>query len=832
MTSLAAVVLCVAAAASTFTPAGAPTEGGGTSGARVGSKPVRGGQPPVRVRTGFRAEVVYAVPRGQGSWVCLTSDPKGRLIASDQSGKLYRITLPGHGRPVGVEPLDVQLGAAQGLLYAFDSLYAVVSREKGSGLYRARDTDGDDRFDEVKLLRRLDGDGEHGPHGIVLGPDGKSLYLVAGNGTRLPAPERSLAPRNWGPDELLPPVGETDGVHTRQAPGGWVCRTDPDGKTFELMAVGLRNSYDLAFNADGELFTYDSDMEWDMGAPWYRPTRVCHVASGAEFGWRTGTNKWPDHYLDGLPAVVDVGPGSPTGVTFGYGARFPARYQRALFVGDWSYGNVYAVHLEPAGSTYAGTVEPFLSGTPLPVTDLVVHPTDGALYLTVGGRGAPSTLYRVTYEGKEPTARIGAAADGTAAPARAERRRLEALHGRPGDAAVDAVWPSLGHADRSIRYAARVALEHQPVRRWRERALAETDPRAATAALVALARCGDRELQTRVVGALARLGWDRLSEADRLDLVRAYTLAFARMGKPGGEARAAALAHLGPHYPSDTDRLNRELCQLLVYLDAPGVVGRTLRLLARAPSQEEQLVYVLNLRAAAAHLWSADQRREYFRWFEQAAAIRGGVSFDEYLRRIKADAADRLTPADRAALGGLLAERPRVDPYAALRGRPVVKEWKIDDLLPAADAAVGRWDVERGRRVFGAALCFGCHRVGGQGGVTGPDLTGVAGRYDTRTLLESILEPSKVIPDRYATTRIALSDGRLHTGVVKDLDGDELHVMTDPLDPARLVKVRRRDVESIRPSGVSAMPAGLLNSFTADEVLDLIAFLRAPGPKR
>lgn len=808
MTSFTAVAaLCIAAAAST--------------------------SPQVRVRPGFRAEVVYAVPRAQGSWVSLACDPKGRMIASDQSGGLYRVTLPGPGRPVAVEPLDVRLGAAQGLLFAFDSLYAVVSRGKESGLYRARDTDGDDRFDEVKLLRRLEGDGEHGPHGIVPGPDGKSLYLVAGNGTRLPAPERSLVPRNWGPDELLPPVGETDGVHTRRAPGGWVCRTDPDGKTFELVAVGLRNPYDLAFNADGELFTYDSDMEWDMGTPWYRPTRVCHVASGSEFGWRTGTNKWPDYYPDSLPAVADVGPGSPTGVTFGYGARFPAKYQRALFVGDWSYGNVYAVHLTPAGATYAGTVEPFLSGTPLSVTDLVVHPTDGALYFTVGGRGAPSALYRVNYRGDEPTARIEPAADATAAPARSERRRLEALHGRPGDAAVDAAWPALGHADRSIRYAARVALEHQPVGRWRERALAETDPRAAAAALVALARCGDRDLQPRVVGALARLGWERLSEEGRLDLVRAYTLAFARMGKPGREARDAALAHLDRRYPSDSDRLNRELCQLLVYLEAPGVAGRTLGLLARAPSQEEQLVYVLNLRVAAAHHWSADQRREYFRWFERAAAARGGVSFEEYLRQIKADAVGRLTPADRAALGDLLAERPRADPYAALRGRPAVKEWKVADLLPGAGEGLTGRDVARGRRVFGAALCFGCHRVGGQGGVTGPDLTGVAGRYDARALLESILEPSKVIPDRYAAARIVLADGRVVTGVVKDLDGDELHVMTDPLDPAGLVKVRRRDVESVRPSPVSPMPAGLLNGFTADEVLDLIAYLRSRGePKR
>ena len=68
------------------------------------------------------------------------------------------------------------------------------------------------------------------------------------------------------------------------------------------------------------------------------------------------------------------------------------------------------------------------------------------------------------------------------------------------------------------------------------------------------------------------------------------------------------------------------------------------------------------------------------------------------------------------------------------------------------------------------------------------------------------------------------------TGTVKDLAGDELTVMTDPLDPAGLVKVRRKDVESVRPSPVSPMPAGLLNTFTEAEVLDLVAFLRAGGP--
>src|SRR5262249_53877595 len=163
-----------------------------------------------------------------------------------------------------------------------------------------------------------------------------------------------------------------------------------------------------------------------------------------------------DHYLDGLSPVVDVGAGSPTGLVFGYGAKFPAKYQNVLFMGDWSYGRIFAVHLTPKGSTYSATVETFLSGTPLPVTDLVVHPTAGALYFTVGGRGAASALYRVTYTGAEPTTpKPPAPAPHDAVSAQRRRRALEAFHGRADDKCLEVAWPALVDPDHFIRYAAR-----------------------------------------------------------------------------------------------------------------------------------------------------------------------------------------------------------------------------------------------------------------------------------------------------------------------------------------------------------------------------------------
>ena len=116
-----------------------------------------------------------------------------------------------------------------------------MQNERDAGLYRLRDTNGDDQFDEVQLLRRLAGRGEHGPHAVILGPDKKSLYVCCGNHTNLPKVESSRVPRNWQEDLLLPRMWDANGhARGRLAPGGFICKTDPDGKKWELVSVGYR----------------------------------------------------------------------------------------------------------------------------------------------------------------------------------------------------------------------------------------------------------------------------------------------------------------------------------------------------------------------------------------------------------------------------------------------------------------------------------------------------------------------------------------------------------------------------------------------------------------
>ena len=319
---------------------------------------------------GFKVEKLYNVPKDQeGSWVALTVDQKGRLIACDQYGSLYRMNVPAIGKTESLKPekLSLEMGKAHGLLYAFDSLYVMVNEDgKNNGLFRLTDTNGDDQYDKTEKLHTMAGGGEHGLHSMIVSPDGKRIFFNCGNHTKLPEGiEKSRAAKAWDEDHILPRMWDANG-HARglTAPGGYICSMDPDGKNLELFCYGFRNEFDIAFDLSGELFTYDADMEWDIGSPWYRPTRVNHCVSGADYGWRSGSGKWPGYYPDSLPTTIDIGPGSPTGVVSGNGAKFPAKYQRAVFINDWTYGTMWAVHLQPKGGSFIAEKEEFVLANP------------------------------------------------------------------------------------------------------------------------------------------------------------------------------------------------------------------------------------------------------------------------------------------------------------------------------------------------------------------------------------------------------------------------------------------------------------------------------------
>jgi len=852
---------------------------------------------PFLVPAGFAVERLFVVPREElGSWVCLTTDPEGRLIASDQGGKgLVRISpapADGSGETI-VEKIPAPITGAQGLLWAFDALYVVCNGGPGSGLYRVTDSDSNDTLDKVEKLRGFDGGGEHGPHNILLTPDGQRLAIVCGNHTKvpfaikdvtepqtlgglrssqrrtaLPADGTSRLPANWDEDQVVPRMWDANGHAVGiLAPGGYVAITDRDGAQWEIWSGGYRNPYDFAFNADGEMFVYDADMEWDVGSPWYRPTRVNHATSGSELGWRSGAGKWPACYPDSLPALVDLGPGSPVGVAFGYGTKFPAKYQKALFVCDWTFGTMYAIHLEPEGSTYKGVAEEFVARTPLPLTDMTIG-TDGAIYFTVGGRGGQSELYRVTYTGSDSTAAIDPK-DSRQAEARKARRDLEAFHAPGADAAaaVAAALRQLSHPDRFIRYAARVALEHQPPALWQEKALAVQEPRGLIAAAIAVARQAEPSQQPAVLAAIDRIDPEQLDAAEKLDLIRAYELTMIRLGDPPPAAKARIAERFAPLFPSDSFDLDRELASLLVAVRAPGIVTKLVGLLA-APSSSAgttnladdedslrrligrnagyggdvraslekrpdllQIHYAYVLRTIGEKTaWTAADRKGYYEWFGRARQWAGGASFRKFLGNIENESLAHLSENEKLTLEALGIRKPYTPPPLPKPqgpGRP----WTVAEVLAAAGdgLAPGTRNFENGKRTFAAARCIVCHRYGEEGGATGPDLTQAGGRFQVKDLVEAIVEPSKVVSDQYKASIVPTTDGRVVSGRIVSETPEKIVIVTDPEDATKFVEIKREDIEEILPAAESLMPKGLLDQLNQEEVLDLLAYTLARG---
>jgi putative heme-binding domain-containing protein len=861
---------------------------------------------------GFQVEKLFTAPKDQlGSWVCIAFDNRGRLLASDQGDKgICRITLPPVGVADGetkVERLDfskcqIQPTAAQGMLYAFDSLYFSINGGPGSGLYRARDTNGDDQFDECVRLRQFRGGGEHGPHALRLSPDGKRIFVICGNhtlppfdaGEELTNPDyTSRIPTNWSEDHILPRMWDANG-HARGilAPGGWIASTDVDGKTWDIWSVGYRNPYDMAFNADGELFAYDADMEWDVGTPWYRPTRVVHATSGSEFGWRSGSGKWPNHYLDSLPPMVNIGPGSPVGVEFGYGCRFPAKYQKALYICDWTFGTMYAIHIEPSGSSYTAVKEEFVSRTPLPLTDVATGP-DGALYFSVGGRGTQSELFRVTYSGPESTV-PAELKDARQAGLRSSRRSLENWHaGRSGgdlqpsadSATFIQTLQSMGQGgDRFLRAASRNAFYHSQLfadlmqpQNVAEMDLSAFEPGDRLYVLLALIRAPFTQLtksrgltETQIVELedavramsirqLQGLDFASLNRDQKLDYLRVLSLLFLRLGPPENETRAAFISRIDAQFPSSDAELNRELCQVLIY----------------SPLADDRRQ---DCRAARSGIQSHSHRRHAgsagakprLRWRDR--------SVDRQLRRTSSRLPTRsvsamplraglLILAKLSSLGlsepgngpGVPASRDSCETSKTKPSSTPVNATvcSLKPLVLANPTLRQNSQNPRDRGKNGRSTKFvhspirdskaaisktarRCSRPPAASSViasavkaaaTGPDLTQLAGRFNVRDLTEAIIEPSKVISDQYRGSTVVTKDGLSISGRVIAETGTSVTVLTNPEDPTKITEIAKSDVEELQPSSVSIMPADLLKPLNQDEVLDLLAYLLSRGEK-
>jgi putative heme-binding domain-containing protein len=781
---------------------------------------------------GYEVELLRSAGKEENSWVSMAFDPKGRITIGREDKGLLRFTLSPDGKIVRTESIEDTLKECRGLLYAHGALYANANNSRA--LYRLRDLDGDDQFEEKKILYQSEGGVGHGRNDLALGPDGM-IYAIHGDSVHIP--------------EDLP--NRTSPLRRNRLPyrpnDGHVLRMDKDGKRIEIFCAGLRNPYGIAFNRDGEAFTYDADAENDMGTPWYRPTQVKHLTSGADFGWRAVTGSWPPYYPDhpdNTQPTAHIGKGSPTSVKFGYGSNFPPAYQDALYVLDWTFGRILAVHMIERDAGYVGVPEVFLRGRPLNVTDLAFGP-DGAMYFVTGGRRTKSALYRVRYAGTNGPRNKASSQQKIRAEhsgkARNLRRSLERHHGKadheiddtlPGDGFAGKMvllWPHLSSPDPRIRYAARIALEHQPLERWRSAALSEHGtPRIRLTAWTALIHA-DPGQASAILSRLTNLDLGSLEEDLILQAAHLYTLCLA---DGPGLFKEAILAQLHPLYPNQSENLNWSLAPLLITLDPKWAVSQTIELLKSTEDPVQAVHYLYQLRHAKVG-WSQASRATYFRKLGEATGYVGDSrGLPAGLGKIRKDALATLPDEEKKRYQALAANKAKMPPLPDLSGRKFVKNWKPDDFADNLGFKSSANAIASGRKAFEVALCNRCHRFQGSGYAVGPDLTGVSNRLGRTDLLRAILLPSESIAQNYRSDLLELSDGRNLAGqIVPTLDYRAPYLMLaeNPLNPDQAVRIPKVEVLKRKRSDLSIMPPGLLNNLSKQEVLELLAYLESSG---
>ena len=272
----------------------------------------------------------------------MTLDSKGRVVVAGAGYVKILVDRDGDGKADEAKLFsEFPKNGAQGMYFNGRSLVCIGD----GGILRLKDADGDDKADgPPDLFLKTKTGGEHDMHSIQQGPDGW-WYVIAGNSAKISDKYATLP---------------TSPVHSPRA--GVLFRLKPDLTAGELLADGYRNTYDFAFNKQGDIFTYDSDEEREISLPWYRPTCVYHSVIGADHGWVSKSWMRRSGFFDMPPTIASLGRGSPTGVACYRHIQFPEKYQGALFVLDWTYGRVHALPLTPAGDTWKSEPELFMQG--------------------------------------------------------------------------------------------------------------------------------------------------------------------------------------------------------------------------------------------------------------------------------------------------------------------------------------------------------------------------------------------------------------------------------------------------------------------------------------
>ena len=318
----------------------------------------------------------------------------------------------------------------------------------------------DDNFHAEELLRgwgvRFSFTG-HDLHGLKFGPDGRLYFSVGDRGTHVVTRE--------GRTIDLPEEGA-------------VFRCEPDGSQLAVVAHGLRNPQELAFNELGDLFTGDNDSDQGDRERWVQ------VVEGMDAGWRVGHQHaplgnagmwnmerlWVPHFAGQaayiLPPIANIGDG-PSGLVYDYGTTFPAALQQrfllAYFKGTSSRSGIYSLKVRPSGAGYSLVAhDEFVWNSLVPDVDLG---PDGSIYFADWHEGWPKSnkgrIYRAWFPEvqADPVVKSTQKLLGEGMDSRGDNELLELLGHRDFRVRQDAQFELAHRGGKSVPGLARVARE-------------------------------------------------------------------------------------------------------------------------------------------------------------------------------------------------------------------------------------------------------------------------------------------------------------------------------------------------------------------------------------
>jgi putative heme-binding domain-containing protein len=805
----------------------------------------------IRIERGFRVSLFSDEKLANDIW-CMTLNPRDEVVVSGAGYIRTLLDADGDGRADKAVEFAKLKGGAMGLCFDESGKQLLVMADGWLSEYR------DDNLD-----RTADGpprklfpfaSGEHGGHAIRRGPDGW-WWCIGGNDAGIAANTHILSPDDAPAKVRIP--------ERRSVSAGAILRISSDFSTSEVMADGFRNPYDFDFNERGAVFTYDSDCERDYFLPWYSGCRVYHVRIGEHHGWRLPgyqrSFRVPDYMPDVVPALADLGRGSPTGVHVYKGTAFPKQHHGGLFVADWTFGRIWHLPLRrqtiprapgdaPEDAKFGGALsevsaagfvaehsleESYVTQPEIfiePIGTAGFAPTDivetkaGALLVSIGGRKTRGAVFHITR---------------TAEVADIETAVLSAATRPPRTLEVLARFQSQLGGWKIEGASAEAFVPYEPVNPNGIR----TDERKAAAdfARDQLLSLDDRA-RTEAARLLAMLADDSAISASRIlaDITEKspptadfhHLACFARLRTERTPEHTVKVAHAilgldrklagGDRRPKQNwaVRLN-EVAARLIERDPPLADA-----LALSPEFGRDghiaLVDALPLakRANAARRFLAAMRFDASRaWTPQVVRVLG--TLDEARPLIRERWLQREL---RPAIRDVLKRNPSAEDRALLDEKESPPADPGDLAAFAESLKTIAWekgDAARGAKLFTERSCGACH---GGPAPLGADLAGPVARLSAAELMTEIQFPSRNIAEAFRSTLYTLRDGTQVNGLLSFLSADGVILQSGP---GITLRIAESDIASREEAAVSLMPPALLSGLRAEELADLYAYMRS-----